>query len=224
MEQLGKNKNSYTHIHTFCCCCCSVIKLCLTLCDPMDCSMPGFPVIYCLPEFAQTHVYCRWCHPTISFSVTPFSSCPQSFPASESFPLSQLFVSGGQNIGASPSNENSGLISSRIDWSDLLAVQGILKSLLQHHNSKASILWRLAFFMVLLSYPYMTTGKTIALTIQTFVSKVMSLLFNTLSSKVRRSYGFKWMIREELFVKAMFKQSLEEVLSQRNSFKRNSLN
>ena len=65
--------------------------------------------------------------------------------------------------------------------------------------------------MVLLSYPYMTTGKTIALTIQTFVSKVMSLLFNTLSSKVRRSYGFKWMIREELFVKAMFKQSLEEV-------------
>ena len=101
------------------------------------------------------------------------------------FPMTWLFMSGGQSIGSSfsmsPSNEYSGLISFRIDWFDLLAVQGTLKSLLQHHSSKASILWHLAFFTVQLSHPYMTTGKTIALTIQTFVSKVMSLLSNTLS-------------------------------------------
>ena len=81
----------------------------------------------------------------------------------------------------SPSNEYSGLISFRIDWLDLLAVQGTLKSLLQHHSSKASILWCSAFFMVRLSHPYMTIGKTIALTIQTFVDKVMSVLFSMLS-------------------------------------------
>ena len=85
------------------------------------------------------------------------------------------------SFSISPSNEYSGLISFRIDWFDLLAVQGTLKSLLQHHSSKASILWCSGFFMVHLSHPYMTTGKTIALTRRTFVSKVMSLLFNTLS-------------------------------------------
>ena len=116
----------------------------------------------------------------------PFSSCPQSSPASGSFPVSQLFTSGGQRIGSfsfsiSPSNEHSGLISFRTDWFDLLAVQGTLKSLLQHHNSKVSILWHSAFFMVQLSHLDMTTGKTVALTICTFVSKVMSLLFNMLS-------------------------------------------
>ena len=84
----------------------------------------------------------------------------------------------------SPSNENPALISFRMDWLDLLAVQGTLKSLLQHHSSKASILWRSAFFIVQLSHPYMTTGKTIALTRQTFVGKVMSLLFNMLSRLV----------------------------------------
>ena len=105
-----------------------------------------------------------WCHPFISFSVTTFSSWPQSFPASESFPMSRLFASGGQSIGAwrfsiSPSNENSGLISFRINSFDLLAVQGTLKSLLQDHNSKASILWCSAFFMAQFSHPYMTTEK-----------------------------------------------------------------
>ena len=84
----------------------------------------------------------------------------------------------------SPSNEYSGLISCRIDWFDLLPVQGTLKSLLQHHSSKASIPWHSAFFIVQLSHPYMTTGKTIALTRRTFVSKVISLLFNTLSRLV----------------------------------------
>ena len=99
--------------------------------------------------------------------------------------MSQFFTSGGQSIGASASApalpKYSGLISFRIDWFDLLAVQGTLKSLQQHHSSKSSILWHSAFFMVQLSYPYMTTGKTIALTIWTFVGKVISLLFNWLS-------------------------------------------
>ena len=122
----------------------------------------------------------------ISSSVTPFSSCPQSFLASGSFPMSWLFASGGQSIGASasasaPSNKYSGLISFRMDWFDVLAVQEALKNLLQHHNSKASILQWSAFFMAQLSHTYMTTGKTRALNRQTSVSKVMSLLFNTLA-------------------------------------------
>ena len=107
----------------------------------------------------------RWCHPTISSSVDPFS-CPQPFPASGSFPMSQLFASGGQkywsfSFNISPSNEHPGLISFRMDWLDLLAVHETLKSLLQHHSSKASILRHSAFFIVQCSYPNMTTGKTI---------------------------------------------------------------
>ena len=117
----------------------------------------------------------QWCHPTISSSVIPFSSCLQSFPASGSFQMSQFFTSGGQRIGASvsasvlPMNIQDWLISLRIDWFDPLAVQETFKSLLQHHSSKASILWCSAFSMVQLSiHPYMTaTGKTIALTRQT---------------------------------------------------------
>ena len=132
----------------------------------------------------------RWCHPTISSSVVPFSSHLQSFPASGSFQMSQLFSSGGQSIGASasasvlPMNIQDWFISFRMDWLDLLAVQGTPKSLLQHHSSKASILRRSAFFIVQLSHPYMTTGKTIAWTRRTFVGKVMSLLFNKLSRLV----------------------------------------
>ena len=130
----------------------------------------------------------RWCHPAISSSVIPFSSCPQS-PASESFPMSQLFAWGGQSTGVSalaiiPSKEHPGLISFKMGWLDLLAVQGALKSLLQHHSSKASILQRSASFTVQLSHPFMTTGKTIALTRQTFVGKVISLLFTMLSRLV----------------------------------------
>ena len=106
--------------------------------------------------------------------------------------MSQLFASGGQNIGVSASAENfssasseySGLIFFRMDWLDLLAVQGILKSLLQQHSAKESVLWHSAFFIVQLSHPYMTTGKTIALIRWTFVGKVMSLLFNILFSLV----------------------------------------
>ena len=121
----------------------------------------------------------RWCHPTISSSVTLFSFCLQPFPASGSFPVSQLFPSGGQSIGASASKEYSGMISFKIDWFDLLAFRGTLKSLFQLHGSKGSILGCSAFFIVQLSHPYMTTRKTIALTIRTFVKKVMSPLFNT---------------------------------------------
>ena len=125
-----------------------------------------------------------WCHPTVLSSVIPFSSCLQPFPASGSFPMSQFFASRGQSIGVSalasvlPMNIDWGLISFRMDWLDLLAVQGTLKSLLQHHSSKASILWHSAFFTVQLSHPYMATGKTIALTRLTFVGRVISLLFN----------------------------------------------
>ena len=127
----------------------------------------------------------QWCHPTISSSVAPFFSCPQSFPASGSFPMSQLFTSGDQSIGA----PNSAPVLPMniqgwfplIDWFDALRVQGTLKSFLQHHSLKASVLWHSAFFAVQLWHPYMTTGKTIALTRWTFVCKVMSLLFNVLS-------------------------------------------
>ena len=134
-----------------------------------------------LEAYSNSRPLSRWCHPAISSTVTPFSSCLQSFPASGSFPGSQFFASGGQNIGfsfsISPSNEYPGLISFRMDWLDHLAVQGTLKSLLQHHSSKASIFRHSAFFTVQLSHPYMTTGKTIALTRQTFFGKGMSLLW-----------------------------------------------
>ena len=112
----------------------------------------------------------RWCHPAIWSSVVSFSTCPQSLPASESFPMSQLFAWGGQSTGVSfsfniiPSKEHPGLISFRMDWLDLLAVHGTQKSFLQHHSSKVSILQRAAFFTVQLSHSYMITGKTIALT------------------------------------------------------------
>ena len=122
----------------------------------------------------DSHPLSWWCCLTISSSAAPCSFCLQSFP------VSGLFASAGQSIGAPASaseysNEYSELISFRIDWFDLLGIQGTLKTLLQHHSSKASILLWLTFFMVQLSHPYMTTGKTIALTVWTFVSKLMSL-------------------------------------------------
>ena len=127
--------------------------------------MPGFPVLHYLLDFAQTHVH------QVGDAIQPTHplSLP-SPPGPQSFPVSQLFSSGSQSIGASvsasvlPMNIQD-LISFRIDWFDLLAVQGTLKSLFQHHNSEASILWYSALFMVQLSSRYMTNGKTIALTI-----------------------------------------------------------
>ena len=113
----------------------------------------------------------RWCHLASSSSVNPFSSCPQSLLASESFPISQVLAWGGQSIGnfcfsISPSKKHPGLISFRMDWLDFLAVQGTLKSLLQHYSSKASILWHSTFFTVQLSHPYTTPGKTIVFTVR----------------------------------------------------------
>ena len=129
-----------------------------------------------------------WCHPTISSSIIPFSSCPQSFPASGSFQMTQLFAKYWSfSFSIILSKEHPGLISIRMDWLGLLSVQGTLKSLLQHHSSKASILRQSAFFIVQLSHPYMTTGKAIALTRWTFVGKVMSLLLNMLSR-------FSWLL------------------------------
>ena len=130
-----------------------------------------------------------WCHSNISSSVVPFYPCLQSFPASESFPTNQFLASGGQSTGVSASASvlpmnTQDWSPSGWDWLDLLAVQGTLKNLLQHHSSKASILLHSAFFMVQLSQPFMTTGKTIVLTRRTFFSKAMSLLFNMLSRLV----------------------------------------
>ena len=163
----------------------SVAQSCLTLWPHglqharLPCPSPT-PGVY-----SNSYPLSQWCHPAISSSVIPFSSFPQSCPASGSFPVSQFFTSGGQSIGASASTSVLPMkISFRIDWFVLLAFQRILKSLLQHHSSKASILQCSAFFMVQLSHPYMTTGKTIALTRQTFVGQVMSLLFNMLSRLV----------------------------------------
>ena len=164
----------------------SVIQSCLTLCEPMDCSIPGSSVLHHLPESVETHVH--W----VIDSTQP--SHPLSLPSPPAFSLSQnqgLF----QRVGSShqvakvlelqfniiPSYEYSGLISFRMDWFDLLAVQGTLKSLLQRHSSKASILQHSTFFMVHLSYPYMTTRRAIVLTRQTSASKVMSLLLKALS-------------------------------------------
>ena len=129
----------------------------------------------------------QWCYPTISSPVVPFSSCLQSFPESGSFPMSQFFASDGQSIGVSVSVIPMNIqdwFPFRIHWFDLLLVQGTLKSLLPHHSSKASILQCSAFFILQLSHPYMTTGKTIALTRQTFVGKLMSLLFLNMLSRL----------------------------------------
>ena len=165
-------------------CCCSVTKSCLTLCNPVDCSTPNLPVLHYFLEFAQTQVH--WVSDTIQLSHLLSSPSPPAFNLSQHQGLlneSVLSIRWPKywSFSISPSNEYSGLISFRMDWFDLLAVQGTLKSLLQHHSSKGSILQCSAFFIVQLSHPYMTTGKTIVLTRRTFVGKVMSLLFNMLS-------------------------------------------
>ena len=167
----------------------SLTQSCPTLCDPMDCSMPGFPVHHKLLEFTQTHVH--W----VGDAIQP--SHPLSFPSLPACTLSQhqgllKWVSSSRQVAkvlefqlqhqSFPWIFRADFL--RMDWLDLLAVQRTLKSLFQHHSSKALILWCSAFFIVQLSYPYMTTGKTIALTKWIFVGKVMSLLFNMLSRLV----------------------------------------
>ena len=162
----------------------SVTQSSPTLCDPMDCSKPGLPFHHQLPELAQTHVHRVGDAIQPSHPLIPFSSCLQSSPASGSFPMSQFFASGGQSIGVSAS---ASVLPMNIQdwfplgWTGWISLQSKgLSRVLQHHSSKASILQCSAFFMVQLSHLHMTTGKTIALTRQTFVSKVMSLFFNML--------------------------------------------
>ena len=150
---------------------------CIWLCNPMDYSMPGFPVHHQILEFTQTHVH--W----VGDAFQP--SHPLLYPSPPAFNLSQhqgifKWVSSLHQVA----KVFLGLISFRVDLLDLLAVQGTLKSLPQHHSSKTSILWCSVFFIVQLSHPYMTTGNTIGLTRRTFVGKVMSLLFNMLSRLV----------------------------------------
>ena len=164
----------------------SIAQSCPILCDPMDCSTPGLPVHRQLLEFTQTHLH--WVRDDIQPSHTLYSCflLPSIFPSIRVFsndsalcirwPKYWSFI-----FNISPSNEHLWLISFRMDCLDLLVVQGTLKSLLQHHSSKASILRCSAFFIFQFSHPYMTTGKSIALTSWTFVSKVMSLFFNMLS-------------------------------------------
>ena len=167
----------------------SVTQSCLTLCNPMECSTTGLPVHHQLPELTQTYVY--WVSDAIQLFIL---CCPLLLPPSV-FPSINVFSNESVlhirhpkywsfSFSIKTSNEYSGLISFRMDWLDLFAIQGTLKSLLQHHNSKVSILRHSAFFIVQLSYPYITTGNTIALTRQTFVDKVTSLLFNMLSRLV----------------------------------------
>ena len=155
----------------------------------MNRSTPGLPVHHQLPEFTQTHVH--W----VSDAIQPSHPLSSPFPPAPNPSSIRVFSnesalrmrwpkSWSFSFSIIPSKEHPGLISSRMDWLDLLAVQGTLKSLLQHHSSKESILRRSAFFTVQLSHPYMTTGKTIALTRRTFVGKVMSLLLNMLSRLV----------------------------------------
>ena len=165
--------------------CCWVTQSCSTLCDPMDYSMTGFPVLYHPLERTQTHVH--WVGDTIQL---PHPLCcplllPSIFPSIKVFSNESVLCIRWPKywrFSLSPSNECSGLISLKMLWFYLLAVQGTLKSLHQHHNSKASILQHSAFFIVQLSHPYTTNRKTIALTRQTFLGKVMSLLCNILSS------------------------------------------
>ena len=147
--------------------------------------MPSFPVHHLLPELTQTHVhrvsdsiqsFCSLSSPSLAINLSQHQGLFQSVDS-----LHQVAKELDFSFNISPSSEHPGLISFRMDWLELLAVQGTLKSLLQHHSSKASILQCLAFFIIQLLHPYMTTGKTMAFTRWTFVGKVMSLLFNMLS-------------------------------------------
>ena len=170
----------------------TIIKLCLTLCDPMGCSTPGFLLFHHHPELAQTHIH--WVGGVIQPLCPLLSpSLPSMFPSIRFFANeSVLHISWPKywsfSFSISSSNEYLGLISFRIDYFDLLTIQGMIKSLPQCHSSKASILWHSAFFMVQLSHPYMTNRKkqtnnnkkknNVAWTRRAFVGKAMSLIFN----------------------------------------------
>ena len=167
----------------------SAAQSCVTLCHPMNCSTPGLPAHYQLPEFTQTHAH--W----VSDAIQPSHPLLSPSPLPSIFSSIRVFSNESAlrirwpkywsfSFSINPSNEYSGLISFRMDWLDLCEIQGSLKTLLQYHSPKASILQCSAFFIVQLSYPNMTTGKTIALIRWSFVVKIMCLLFNILSRLV----------------------------------------
>ena len=166
----------------------SVTQSCLTLCDPMNCSTTGLPITNSRSPPKPMSIDSVM-PPNHLILCCPLVLLPSVFPSNRVFSNeSALHIRWPKywsfSFSISPSNEHPGLISFRRDWLDLLAIQGIFKSLLQHHCSKASVLWRSAFFTVQLSHPYLTTGKTIAFTRTELVRKVMSLLFNMLSRLV----------------------------------------
>ena len=166
------------------CSCCLVTQSCPTPCDPKDCSMPGFPVLHHLPELLKLTSFEMVIPSNHLILSCTLLLLPSIFPSIRVFSSESAHwwpKYWNYSLSIRPSNEYSGLISFRIDCFDFLAVQGNLRGLLQHHSSKASILQCSGIFMVQHSDPYMTTGKTIALTILAFVDKVMSLIFNTLS-------------------------------------------
>ena len=170
-------------------CFCSVAQSCSTLCDPMDGSTPGFPVHHQLLGLLKLMSIESVMSSNHLILCRPLLLPPSIFPSIRVFSKESVLCIRWPkywsfSFSISPSKEYSGLISFRVDWLDLLAVQGTLKSFLQHHSSKASILHCSAFFMVQFSHPYMTSGKTIALMIWTFVSQLMSLPFNTRSRLV----------------------------------------
>ena len=181
--RMAKNNQAKTDsITSRFCCCCSVAQLCLTLCDPMDCSSPGFPVLHHLPEVAQTHVH--WVGDAIQPSQPLASPSSPTFNHSQNQGLFQWVDSSHQVVKVLELQLQhqsfqwifrTDFLYDWLVWS--LAVQGTLKNLLQHHSSKASILQCSAFFMVQLSHPYMTTGKTIALTIYTALLAKLCLCF-----------------------------------------------
>ena len=165
----------------------SVAQSCLIFCNPMNRSTPGLPVHHQLRESTQPMSIESVMPSNHLILCRPLLLLPSIFPSIRVFSNESALHIRWPNywsfsFSISPSNEQPGLISFRMDWLDLLAVQGTLKSLHQHHSSKASVLWHSAFFIVQLSHPYMTTGETIALTRRTFFGKIMSLLFNMLSS------------------------------------------
>ena len=186
METQSKKKNCLQKLtKTWLC----TVQSCLTFCDTMDYSTPDLLVHHQLLELTQTHVH--W----VGHAIQPSHPLSSPSPPPSSLPSIRVFSNESAfhirwpkywsfSFNISPSNEHSRLISFRMDWLDLLAVQGTLKSILQHHSSKTSVLQSSAFFIVQLSHPYMTTGETIALTRWTFVGKVMSLLLNMLSRLV----------------------------------------
>ena len=169
------NNNGYKN--NCCCCCCSVAQPCPTLCDPMDCNRPGFPVLHLSWSLLKLMSMESVMLSNHLILCCPLLLLPSTFPSIRVFSNeSALCIRWPKywSFNISPSNEYSGLISFRMDWFDLRAVQGTLKSLLQHHSSKASILQHSAFLIVRLSHPYMTTGKTTAFTRLTFVGKITS--------------------------------------------------